>query len=149
MKLTTKITTVRKMAAAGTALALLTTACGGSDADLPDPTFVFLGRYVQTITADDPVPPYLIGTIEWSFREGEYRVTFRDDDQLWISGSYAVDGNELTITEEDGPRQCDPGTESATYFWSVDGDDLLLSPSDEPDLCDGRKEALPAVPFKR
>ncbi len=42
-----------------------------------------------------------------------------------------------------------PGEESATYLWSVDGDDLLLSPSDEPDLCDGRKEALPAVPFKR
>ena len=128
-----------------------TSACG-SDGDQPstdNPVTVFDGTYTQTITADDNVPTYLIGTIDWTWDDGTYRVTFRDDENLWVSGSYDVDGNKLTITEEDGPRKCAAGTETATYFWSVDGDQLELASTEQPDLCEGRKDAVPAVPFVR
>lgn len=143
-----------KMAAVGLVMTVMAaiSSCGGDDAPNAatlDPRFVFDGRYTQTITVDDDVPRFLIGEIEWEWDDGNYRVTFRDDEDLWIAGSYVVDGDRVTITEEDGPRKCAAGTETATYFWNVDGDQLRFSPTDEPDLCDGRKDAVPAVPFMR
>ncbi len=108
----------------------------GSDRD------EIVGEYSVAITRED-VPadlaggPSLIGKWRIAFGEdGEYTVRRQDVGDL-VTGTYEVEGDQITITDEGGILSCaglpsSTGTAAtATYVWDRVGDGLSLTPVEE------------------
>lgn len=98
------------------------------------------GAWSASIADSDVAPglgggPNLIGRWRIEFREDGSYVGIREDIGEVVSGSWTVDGDTLTITDEAGPSSCatpQPGTletveaASGTYRWERDEDRLTL-----------------------
>jgi hypothetical protein len=109
-----------------------------------------VGEYAVSIVKED-VPldmlngPTTIGQWQVIFAsDGSYSMARSDLGEL-VTGTYEVDGNKVTITDEGGLLSCadvgaDPGetgeTATAVYSWAIDGELLSLTPEDEG--CDTR-----------
>ncbi len=110
--------------------------------------------------ADTDVPtdlgggPNLIGRWRIEFREDGSYVGIREDIGQIVAGSWAVDGETLTITDESGPNSCaqpqpgvidtvDAGT--GTYRWERTEDRLTLEAQTDP--CEVRRLLLTVRPL--
>ena len=117
------------------------------------------GEYTVAIT-DDDIPqdlvggPDLIGRWQIFLRpDGSYSIG-RADIGVVVTGSYTVDGETITITDEAGLLSCvnaiptagtDVPVETATYTWDAAGTGLTLLPVTEG--CQGRKLVLSTRPL--
>jgi hypothetical protein len=113
-----------------------------------------VGEYAVSIVKED-VPldmlngPTTIGQWRVAFEsDGSYSMSRSDLGEM-VTGTYEVDGNQVTITDEDGLMSCaslaaDPGetgeTATSVYTWAIDGDLLSLTPEEES--CDTRELIL-------
>jgi hypothetical protein len=113
-----------------------------------------VGEYAVSIVKED-VPldmlngPTTIGQWQVVFNsDGSYSMSRSDLGEM-VTGTYEVDGNQVTITDEDGLLSCasvgaDPGetgeTATGVYSWAIDGDLLSLTPEEEQ--CDTRELIL-------
>jgi DNA-binding CsgD family transcriptional regulator len=95
---------------------------------------------IPTAVAARPVPTALPGAwvgkadIEvatWTFApDGKFTLTQNHD--VYYSGTYEVDGNRVTIHDEQIHDQCEPGQDLAVYSWMINAEQLVLAPLDEP-----------------
>jgi hypothetical protein len=113
-----------------------------------------VGAYAVNIVKDD-VPedvaygPTVIGQWQISFNaDGTYTMTRADVGEL-VSGTYEVDGDQVTLTDEAGLLSCadvaaanDQSGDVAVgvYDWKIEGDRLAMTPKD--DGCATRKLIL-------
>jgi hypothetical protein len=84
--------------------------------------------------------PSVIGQWQVDFTsDGAYSMSRSDIGPL-VTGTYEVDGDKVTITDEDGLLSCanvaaDPGetgeTATGIYTWRIDGDLLSFTPEEE------------------
>ncbi|MDX1993372.1 MAG: hypothetical protein SF029_13365 [bacterium] len=77
-----------------------------------------------------------------SFDNGRYTgvyVTPEGEQQVFVEGHYSVEGDQITMTDESGPRAC-LETPTATYQWTFDGTQLSMHPVEDP--CDERLSVL-------
>ncbi|MFL5761324.1 MAG: hypothetical protein ACJ789_16510 [Thermomicrobiales bacterium] len=104
-----------------------------------------VGDYAVNIVKDD-VPedvaygPSVIGQWQIAFKsDGTYTMTRADVGEL-VSGSFEVDGSEVTLTDEAGLLSCadvsasnDPSADvsKGAYTWKIQGDRLALTPKDD------------------
>jgi hypothetical protein len=104
-----------------------------------------VGEYAVSIVKED-VPldmlngPTTIGQWQVVFNsDGTYSMSRSDLGQM-VTGTYEVEGNQVTITDEEGLLSCanlgaDPGetgeTATGVYSWAIDGELLSLTPEEE------------------
>lgn len=108
-----------------------------------------LGTFTVAITEADLPPalpggPGLIGVWNISFNEdGSYEVARQDVGTL-VTGTYEVEGDTLSLTDEGGLLSCGNaevgGAAEASYAWEVAEGELSLTPID--DGCAGRRILL-------
>jgi hypothetical protein len=67
-----------------------------------------------------------------TLQEGGLFTASGEDGVLYLSGTYTIDGNRLTVTTSD-ERMCEPELPE-TYTWIFDGSILSVSPINE-DAC--------------
>ena len=117
------------------------------------------GEYTVAIT-DDDIPqdlvggPDLIGRWQIFLRpDGSYSIG-RADIGVVVTGSYTVEDETITVTDEDGLLSCvnaiptagpDLPVETATYTWDLGSGGLTLLPVTEG--CQGRKLVLSTRPL--
>jgi hypothetical protein len=132
-------------------LACLTVPLAAIAQDNNAPAESIAGTYTVVITIAD-VPkdiangPALYGRWQISFRtDGTYDTERADLDGKMVTGTYKVDGNTLTVTDEDGLLSCanpsivgsEEDAATGTYTWDRNNDTLSLIPVE--DNCAGRR----------
>ena len=146
-----------RLAAVGLLLALAVTAArpipaaGQEDDTEPDAAAEGevtepLGTFTVAITEDDLPPalaggPGLIGVWNITFNEdGTYQVA-RQDVGVLVTGTYEVDGDTLTVSDDSGLLSCGNDlagdAAEASYAWEVSEGELSLTPIE--DDCAGRR----------
>ena len=130
----------------GMALALLigvagpVLALGQDEDDAGD----LVGEYGVAITEIDipqdlPVVPALSGQWRIALEDGGTYVLERTDVGVLINGSYAVDGDQITLTDEGGLLSCanarstvaDLDPVAGVYTWAFEDEALVLVPEEE------------------
>jgi hypothetical protein len=96
--------------------------------------------------ADFPVGSYTLADFTLTFGDkGVFRVM--KGEQLGVEGEYSVTGEQIKLTDKQGPFACANGQETATYTWKLEGDTLTLTKVSDP--CDGRAQAISGQGWKR
>jgi hypothetical protein len=96
--------------------------------------------------AEFPVGSYTLADYTLTFGDaGQFRVM--KGDQLGVEGEYSITGEQLRLTDKQGPFACGNGQETGTYTWKYEGDSLTLSAVSDP--CGGRAQAIAGKPWKR
>jgi hypothetical protein len=122
-----------------------------SIAKAQDSSSDLVGSYAVSIVLDD-VPrtvkfgPMVIGQWQIAFKsDGTYTMTRADVGEM-VTGTYKVNGNEVTVTDESGLLSCADASaannpsgdvSSGTYEWKIEGEHLTMTAKD--DGCDTRK----------
>jgi len=103
------------------------------------------GQYTVAISSDElptdlPGGPSLTGRWRVTFGDDGTYSLFRTDIGEVVSGSYTLEGEQLTVTDEAGLLSCanldgtasgDVTVATATYSWNFEGEDLVLLPIEE------------------
>jgi len=122
------------------ALFFVLTACL-SPSEPPDLGEFPTGNYTVTFTEADDVTPEIVGTwsVVWRI-DGDFIIGFEGD--ALVQGEFSVDGNQVTLTDRDGPGRC---PDSGTYEWAFQDPELTLSLVS--DSCESRSEVLTTKPW--
>ncbi len=91
-----------------------------------------------------PDGTYAIDTYKLKF-QGSHFTLLTEFDQEWAQGHFAINGSQITFTDEDFAPECGPETSPYTYGWAFDGKALTFSnPSDK---CEGRSSFMMEKPW--
>jgi hypothetical protein len=106
-----------------------------------------IGSSVRTAAAADfPVGSYSLADFTLTFGDnGQFKVM--KGDKLAVEGEYSVQGEQLRLTDKQGPFACGNGQETGTYTWKYEGDSLTLTKVSDP--CEGRSQAISGNAWKR
>src|SRR5690349_16785591 len=78
--------------------------------------------------------------------QGQFRVS--DGKAMQVAGHYTVKGNQLELTDQEGPWACrKPGQQTGTYSWKYADSTLTLAKLTDP--CQERVGTLATAPWKR
>ena len=103
----------------------------------------------RAFAADFPVGSYAIDASKptLSFDDkGHFRVT--QGDKLQVAGTFTVKGDEIRLTDREGPWACTKaGEKSGTYHWKYENSMLTFSKS--TDACQDRVGSLVAMNWKK
>ncbi len=87
---------------------------------------------------------YAIDTYKLKF-QGSHFTLLTEFDQEWAQGHFAINGNQITFTDEDFAPECGPETSPYTYGWAFDGKALTFS--NPGDKCEGRSSFMLEKPW--
>jgi len=121
-------------------LAVLPTPAHGQGAALAP------ASYTTTLTPPD-VPVGLAGP--WGLTvDSDGRFATKHDGELVVEGSYTLQTDRITFTDERGPLACQgPTRGSGTYAWALLAGQLTLRVVEE--ACPGRAAVLSSQPWTR
>jgi hypothetical protein len=63
-----------------------------------------------------------------------------------VSGEYVVKGDEIDLTDKNGPWTCPKGTRTGSYHWQTTDTGLAFTKIE--DTCDGRSSPMTASAWK-
>ena len=98
--------------------------------------------------ADFPAGAYTAhGGVTLTFDgKGQFRVN--DGKATQVAGHYAVKGNQLVLTDKEGPWACTkPDEQTGTYTWKYANSTLMLTKV--ADHCEARAGTLATEPWKQ
>lgn len=103
----------------------------------------------SALAADFPVGSFVAngGTTTVTFdAKGQFRVT--DKDATVVSGQYTIKGEQLEITDTQGPWACTKADEkTGTYRWKLDKAELAFTKV--ADRCQDRVQSLTTAKWQR
>jgi hypothetical protein len=104
---------------------------------------VFLAIGAAARTADFKKGSYSVtgGDVKWSLNFGENnKVSVLRNGEVAVEGTYKVNGDELSLSDETGPMACGGEQKIGKYKWKLEDKKLTLTKVQ--DLCEGRSGAL-------
>jgi hypothetical protein len=112
-------------------------------------SFCLTFALTPAFAADFPVGSYAPkgGTTTLTFDEkGQFRVV--DKDAMVVTGQYTIKGDQLEITDMQGPWACTkPQQKTGTYAWKVNKSELIFSTV--ADTCQDRVQSLTMTKWER
>lgn len=99
--------------------------------------------------ADFPVGTYSIDATKPSLSfDGKGRFRVAEGDKLLVSGTYDVTGDQIRITDTEGPWACTKdGQRTGTYHWTYEKSVLTLSKISDP--CQDRAGSFAMVKWTK
>jgi hypothetical protein len=102
--------------------------------------------FSTALAADFPTGSYEAKGIVITFATAQKWHLTQGKDTV-VSGTYSVKGDQLEITDVDGPWACKAGQQTGTYAWKVDN--AVLTFTKVADACKDRSDPLTTMKFKR
>jgi hypothetical protein len=102
--------------------------------------------FSTALAADLPTGSYEAKGLVITFATGQKWHLAQGKDTV-VSGTYSVKGDQLEITDVEGPWACKANQQTGTYTWKVDN--AVLTFTKVADACKDRSDPLTTMKFKR
>ncbi len=116
-------------------VAVIVVGCGSATAPTPLASSPTRSPTAAVLPSVIPDGIYAGENYKLKLQAGRYTL-LTEFDQEWTSGSFTVNGNRITFTEEDTNPECRPEDSPYSYAWSFDG--KVLTFASPEDKCLGR-----------
>ena len=102
---------------------------------------------VSNVAFADAFPPgtYEAGNVAMTF-DGKGHYTITQGSALKVSGEYTVTGDEIALTDQQGPWKCPKGQLTGSYHWEATLTGLAFTKM--ADECEGRSVPMTTGPWK-
>jgi hypothetical protein len=103
--------------------------------------------FSTAFAADFPTGSYHSKGLVLTFAEGQ-QWHLNQGKAVVVSGTYAIKGDQLEITDVDGPWACKTdGQQTGTYTWKVQN--AVLTFAKVSDACNDRSDPMTSMKWKR